>query len=398
MTAVPTVTVTLDAVNVNTVTIADLSITYGRTSVLEQPDPSALSMVMLTDQVVKVPKVGQRITVVAKIGAVSYTRFTGTVTAVTANLYTTQVTATSGALGSLARLASPDQPLLWGLPGAGLNINELLSRSGALKGPYAPSITYSPGDTTIVPTTVLPAGSILSQCQALASYDSYGVFFETPDGNLRFTDGNDRAFIDSASADIYLNVALTGGGDSPITLDWQATQSLDGLVNQSVVNYGSPPASVSVTDATSVSSWGLFGSSTEYPVVSVNDAIRKASRTVANYSQPRTVTNPVTVELGAMTTGVQASLLSALVGTSVSWLPGAASSGIPGLPDNCFIEGWTERITGQGSNLGRHSMAFTLSDVKLTRTMQKWSQVTGSLRWNAVGATVSWYALAGQNL
>jgi hypothetical protein len=394
MTAAPTVTVEVDSVTVDSVTIANISINYGRTSVLEQPSPSSLSMTMLTDQVVKVPQVGMSVVVTATVGVTDYVRFRGRITTVAAGLNTTQVTATSDCLGRLARLAAPDYKVDGSIPGAGANIAELLELLQAKINIF----TYSTGDTTILPSQVITAGSALTQCQTLASYDTAGVLYETPNGDLVFTDGSDRPFPNGTSADVYLNVAISGGGDSAILLDWQAVQSLDGLVNSAVVNYGNPPASITITDATSVGQWGLYGLTIDYPVVSANDAGRKASRTVANFSQPRTIVNPIIVELTSLTTGAQGNLLAAEVGTSIGWLPGPSASGIPGLPEACFIEGWSERITGQGDYNGRHQIALTVSDVALTRTMQTWGAVPGTRTWAGVGGTVTWYQTAGTPL
>lgn len=394
MTAAPTVTVDLDGVSVDSVALANLTITYGRTSVSEQPPPSSLSMTMLTDQVVKVPQVGMAVVVTATVGVTDYVRFRGRLTTVTAGKYTTSVVATSDCLGRLARLAAPDYAVDGSILGAGDNIAQLLDLVNAKINVF----TYSPGDTTILPSYVIPAGSALSQCQALASYDTAGVLYETPGGDLVFTDGTDRAFPTGTSADFYLNVAISGGGDSAITVDWAAVQSLDELVNEAVVNFGNPPQAVMVADATSIGSYGTYGVSIDYPVANVNDAVRKASRLVANFSQPRTVVNPISVELTSLTTGAQGNLLAAEVGTSVGWLPGPSASGIPGLPEAVFIEGWTERIVGQGDYNGRHTLDLYLSDVALTRTMQTWAQVPGTRTWAGVGATITWYQTAGTAL
>lgn len=395
MTAVPTVTVEIDGTTVDAVTLADITITHGRGNTSEQPAPASCSLTLLTGNGTLVPEVGMSVAVTATVSAVDYPRFVGRVTSVTAGYRTTTVTATSDALGRLARLSAPDYRFDASLTGVGENLNALLTATGALKGVYAITFTYSAGDTTVLPEYVVPAGSVLAQCQALAGFDVSGVFYETPAGGLVFEDSTDRPFPLGTSADIYFNVAVSGGGDSPVLEDWQAVQSLDTVTNSATVTYGRPSAAVTVTDETSVSAYGLYAQTVEFPVVSANDAIRKANRLVANGADPRTVTNPVTVELGELSTGGQAALLSAVVGTSVGWLPGASAAGIPGLPEACFIEGWVERIKGQGGYVGRHTMALTLSDVALTRTMQTWAAVPPTRTWAGVGATTTWYQVAG---
>lgn len=393
--SIPTTSVELDATVVDAVTIADITVTHGRTNTNEQPAPASASVTLLTANGTVVPEVGMTLVITSTVSGTDYVRFRGRVTSVTAQWNLTTVTATSDALGRLARLAAPDYAFNSNLTGVGENILQVLTASGALKGVYALSYTYSQGDTTVLPGLVIPSGNVLAQCQALAGFDVSGVFYETPAGDLVFEDSTDRPFPNGTSADIYLYTAISGGGASPILKDWQAAQSLDTLTNSAVVTYGNPAASVTVTDDTSVSAYGLYGTSVDFPVVSASDAIRKASRIVANASIPRTTANPITVELGDTSTGIQAALLSAVVGTSVGWLPGPTASGIPGLPEACFIEGWTERIRGQGTYEGRHSMALTLSDVALTRTMQTWADVPGTRTWAGVGATITWYATAG---
>lgn len=392
---IPVTSVELDATVVDAVTIADITISHGRTNTNEQPSPASATVTLLTANGTVVPEVGMTLVITSTVAATDYVRFRGRVTSVNAQWATTTVTATSDALGRLARLAAPDYTFNSNLTGVGENILQVLTASGALKGVYALTYTYSQGDTTVLPELVIPSGNVLSQCQALANFDVSGVFYETPDGNLVFEDSTDRPFPNGTSADIYFYTAISGGGPSPILKDWQAVQSLDTLTNSAVVTYGSPTASVTVTDDTSVSTYGLYGTAIEFPVVSASDAIRKASRVVANASIPRTTANPITVELNELASGVQASLLAATVGTSVGWLPSPTSSGIPGLPEACFIEGWTERIQGQGAYEGRHTMALTLSDVALTRTMQTWADVPSTRTWAGVGGTITWYSTAG---
>lgn len=394
---VPVTSVTIDGTNVGGHVIADLTISYGRTRITEQPSPAALSITMRPGGLSpKTPAVGMEVIVTSTVSATGYTRFKGRVTTVSHGKYSLQVTATSSALGRLARRAGPDYSCSEQLYGAGQNINALLTAAGALTGVGAPTFTYSNGDTTLIPSYVIPAGSLLSQCQALASYDTSGVFYESPSGNLVFEGGDDRP--NPASADIYLNVALGGGGDSPITIDWQAVTSIDDLVNDVTVNYGAPPAALRLTDETSVADWGSFATSLDLPVIDADDAGRRASRIVANQSQPRTVVNPINVELGSLSTGLQASMLGATVGTSLGWLPGPSASGIPGLPEFVFIEGWTERITGVGPENGRHSMSLYVSDVALTRTMQTWAAVPALRTWATVAALLTWYGAAATNI
>lgn len=391
---VPVTSVTLDGTNVNPYVIADLTITYGRTKIDEQPSPSSLSMTMRPGGLApKYPAVGMTVVVTSVVGVNTYTRFTGRVTTVAAGKYSLQVTATSAALGRLARTAGPDYSCSELLLGSGSNINALLTAAGVLTGAGALTLTYSPGDTTLIPSYQVPAGSLLSQCQALATYDTSGVFYETPAGGLVFESGDDRT--NPAGADIFLNVRISGGGDSAITIDWNAVTSIDDLVNDVTVNYGSPPTSLRIADATSIASWGSFATSIDFPVTDPNDAGRKASRIVANQSQPRTVVNPINVELSSLSSVLQASMLTATIGTSVGWLPSAGVSGIPGLPETVFIEGWTERIVGVGPENGRHTMSLTVSDVALTRTMQTWAAVPALRTWAAVGGTVTWYETAG---
>jgi hypothetical protein len=397
--SVPVTSVTLDGTSVNPYVIADLTISYGRTGVTEQPSPSSLSMTMRPGAIApKTPAVGMTVVVTSTVGMTGYTRFTGRITTVAAGKYSLQVTATSSALGRLARTAGPDYSCAETLLGAGANINALLTAAGVLTGTGALTLVYSAGDTTLIPSYQVPAGSLLAQCQALASYDTSGVFFESPAGTLVFESGTDRTFPNGSSADFYLNVAVSGGGASPITIDWNAVTSVDDLVNDVTVNYGSPPTSLRIADETSIASWGSFAQSIDFPVTDPNDAGRKASRLVANASQPRTVVNPINVELGSLSSGVQASMLTATVGTSVGWLPGPSASGITGLPEAVYIEGWTERIVGVGPENGRHTMSLTVSDVALTRTMQTWAEVPALRTWAAVGGTVTWYQVAGTPL
>lgn len=396
---IPVTSVDLDGVTIDSVTIADLTINYGRSSVMEQPQPSTLSLTLLTDQAVKTPTVGMPVTVeAATVSNGTFTRFTGWVTAVSAGKDTTTVTATSYALGRLARLNGADYVFDDGITGAGANIDQLLGMAGVYKGTYNQVFSYDAGTTTVIPGFVVPAGNVLAQCQQIANTDVLGVFYETPAGVLKFSDSTARAFPDGATAAIYFATAFSAMVPSPVIDDWRAESSLDTLINSAQITYGAPSRTLSVTDTDSVGTWGLYATAEDFPVIDVDDASRRASRLVAGWSMPRTTTNPISIELAEMSDYQQSLVLGAEVGTSVGWLPSAAASGIPGLPEACFIEGWTERIVGQGPNFGRHTIGLVLSDVALTRTMQTWAAVTAALKWSAVGATVSWIDLAGSNI
>lgn len=398
LTSAVTTSVKLNGTTVSADVIAAISIEHGRRTVLEQPAPAACTFDMLTDGTTVTPDLGQAVVVTSTKGATSWPRFTGTVVAVEVGQYTTAVTCTSAALGRLARISAPDFRFIYGGTGVGQNLYNLLYATGVLKGATALTFTYDPGETTVVPDYVVPAGNALQQCQAIAGYDTQGLFYETRSGNLVFDDANARAFPTGTGADLYFAVSVSAFQDVGISDRWRAIKNLDGLINQATVTYGSPSASVTIADETSQASWGLYAYSEDMPVVDIDDATRRANRLVNNFSQPTVASNPITVDLGALDDAQAIGMLGAEVGTSISWLPGASASGIPGLPDNCYLEGWSERITGQGTNKGSHRFDLWLSDVTLTRTMQHWQDVTAGLKWSGVGATIQWLDLTGQNL
>lgn len=388
----------LDSAVADADTVAAVTITYGRQSTLEQPQPATCTVTMLADAATQ-PELGMPLTITSSQGATDWQRFTGNVVGIERNRYTIAVTCTSAALGRLARLNGPDYTFTNQLVGAGANLDALLYASGATKGVNALAFTYDAGTTTIVPSHVVPAGNVLAQCQAIAGYDVSGWFWEQQDGTLRFSDSTARPFTNTSGADVFLAVSAAAFLPVGIADSWRAVQNLDGLVNQASITYGRPSATVVMAEDDSITTWGLFAYSEDLPVVDADDAVRRASRLIANGNQPRVQTNPITVALEALNDSQAAGILNADMLTSFGWLPSASASGIPGLPEYCFLEGYTERITGHGAgSLGSHRLDLWLSDVALTRSMQQWDQVTPTLTWATVTAGTQWFELAGENI
>lgn len=380
----PTCTVELAGAYVEDDTLEGVSVTYGRQRVLDTVSPTSCTIEVLTGYTAT-PQLGDSVSVKSNVSGTDYARFQGFVTSVSIGRYTTSVTCSSLGLGRMATIPAADYLVSAGT-GAGPNINQALLDAGFIgEGIFTTGFTYDTGDTTIIPGYVVPAGNLLAQAQQLAAYDTLGVLWEDQSGSVYFSDANSRTltsgtFIPTSSPGIY--------GPCPILDQWTTSASLDGLINAASVTYGRPSRTITIVDGGSVDTWGPFRWDEELPVLDDDDAARRASRLVAGFSQPTFQTQPLVLELGLASTTLQAQLLQLEVGSYVSWLPGTPAA-IPGIPSDCFLEGYTERISQN-----THRLDLYLSDARLTQALQTWSAVTPTLTWAAAPAGLTWYNAA----
>lgn len=386
----PTTDVYVDAEKVDAALIERLTIRYGRTRPTEFVQPSSCVFTLLADHPVANLFLGLDVSVETTSGATTYERFTGKVVALRTGKYTIDVECTSSGLGRLARWPVADYLFDTIRLGCGDEIAQLFAVNGITGAGSPLAFEYDPGEVRILDGYRVPGGTALDVAQVIAGYDAAGILWERTDGTVVYSDSSARDYPTASEGTLYLQTDASYG--PPCILDdWIAEQSLSDLVNDVVITYGRTGRTVALRDDTSIAEWGKFSYYDELPTDDVSYAQLRASRLVANYRDPALTVSPLSVELSIPSAPV-ASLLSACVNTIVEWLPGPPP--IPEMPDACYLEGYTETITQTS-----HRLDLYLSDVRLTRTPQTWTELSPTLAWNAVSpATRSWYELLANPL
>lgn len=388
--AIPATDVYVDGVKMDGAVIESVVIRYGRTRPTEVVQPASCTFSLLADHPVANLFLGLDVSVTSKVGATTYDRFTGKIVALRTRKYTLDVECTSSGLGRLARWPVADYVFDQTRLGCGDEIAQLFAVNGITAGPSAVVFEYDPGEVKVLDGYRIPGGTALDVAQTIAGYDAAGILWERTNGTVVYSDSSARDYPTPSEGTVSLQTDASFG--PPCILDdWLAEQTLSDLVNDVIVTYGRTGRTVALRDETSIGTWGKFSYYDELPTDDVAFAQLRASRLVANYRDPTITVSPLSVELSIPNAPVT-SLLSACVSTIFDWLPGPPP--IPEMPDACYLEGYTETITSWS-----HRMDLYLSDVRLTRTPQTWTELSPTLAWNAVSpATRSWYELLSNPL
>lgn len=370
------VTVEIDGVTVDADVVDNIQITYGRRRIDETCLPSQCTLTMLTDMTSFDWTVGLEVEVIATIGATPYTRFLGRIAQVRVGRYTTELIATSAGLGAVANQPRAELTVATGATFlVGTYIGLLYDNS-----PSPPN--FDDGTTIPTPGTVIGPGKTLDLMNTVAGWDTRGLVWEEQDGTVHFEDGNSRAAVTPAAATILASHVLD---------DWTAEQTVDSIVNTATVTYST--GNVHVEDSGSIATYGTFGRSIDVPIDDLNDAYTIASRQLVGATVPTFATSPVVCFLKTMSDAEVEDLLACTV-SSVLDLSAVAAE-VPGVPSDCFLEGYDETIRNRADDW---QMALYVSDVQLTRKPQSWDEVTASLAWSGVSGTLTWLQALGTTL
>lgn len=204
-----------------------------------------------------------------------------------------------------------------------------------------------------------------------------GYIYETTDGEVGFANESRRT----------IDVAASGYMTIPENyILWRSVSSTKGLqdiLNSITLTYGSGTKTSS--DSASIASYGLLGASVQTELHHAAEAQELADKYVALRRVPRLNMSSFTIQLDSpnvssadLDTFLQMTMGKAI---TISGLP------IPLVPTNYygFVEGWTLAVS-------RNQAAISLITSESSYSIQptRWQDVSASLAWNAVGATVQW--------
>ncbi len=409
----PTYEVLIDGIEITDVTVANLTITAGRTDINQQPVAGYCQLQLLNfsnsayDFTVGT---GITIKVTNSTGSVYVPIFGGYISDFTIGVnqtgalgYTTaaQITAL-GALSKLPKIVdsgivSQDQDgdQIYALLSNFL-VNNWLEVPAALTwANYDPTTTWAnaenlglgevdrPGDYLMIARS---AGEIdlYSLCSQIAT-SALGYLYEDANGNIGYASATHRQDYLANNGYVTLDANHANGQGLAVT-----TRAGD-IRNKYVITYGNNGNSTyTAEDAASQLSYGIYAEGFLSNIKDTADAEDVANRVIALRSNPYPKFQGITFELGnpEIDDADRDALINVFMGQPV-W--------VQNLPINInngdfqgFIEGWTFRASY--NNL---TITFNASPVNFSQIAVKWSQVNAAETWNTLNTSLTWLTAIG---
>lgn len=403
----PTYKILVDSQEVTDVTIANLTITSGRTDIYAQSVAGycQLQLINLNNSSYNF-NVGSSITVeVTNSSAVYVPIFGGTISDFTIAVnragtigYTTSANIT--ALGALSKLPKIIDTGILSADQDGDQIYTLLS--GYLLGQWneVPATqtwaTYNatetwtnavnlglgeidrPGDYEMIARSSSDT-DLYSLCSEIAN-SAFGYLYEDANGNIGYADSTHRQDYLAANGYTTLDANHANG------IGLASTTRAGDLRNYFHINYGNSGSGQYTSQNTqSQSLYGIYAESFNSRIKNAGDAQSLADRYIALRAFPYAKFQAITYVLGnpEIDNSDRDALLNIFMGQPV-WiqnLPGNINDG----SFQGYIEGWTFR-----ASLNNLSVTFNASPINFSQVTVKWEQVSASETWNTLSPTLTW--------
>ena len=408
----PSYKVLVDGTEVTDVTIANLTVTSGRTDINVQPIAGYCQL-----QLINFNNSSYNFTVGTSI-TVEVTNSVGTYVPIFGGLisdftiavnragdlgYTT--TATITALGALSKLPKFIDNGILSQDYDGDQIYSLLS--GYLLGQwnevpaaetwanYNPTETWAnavniglgeidqPGDYLLISRSSSKT-DLYSLCTDIAN-SAFGVLYEDANGNIGYADQTHRQDYLAANGYTTLDANHANG------VGLAATTRAGDLRNYFNIIYdNNGNQSYVAQDTTSQSLYGTYAESVTSRIKNTSDAENLADRYIELRAYPYPKFQAITFTLGnpEIDDSDRDALINIFLGQPV-WiqnLPGNISGG----SFQGYIEGWTFR-----ASLNNLSVTFNASPVNFSQPAVKWEQVNAAETWNTINTSLTWLNAIG---
>jgi hypothetical protein len=408
----PSYKVLVDGLEVTDVTIANLTVTSGRTDINVQPlagycqlqlmnlDNSSYNFTVGTGLAVEVTNSsGTYIPIFG--GYIS--DFTIAVNRAGDRGYTTVATIT--ALGALSKLPKIIDNGILSQDFDGDQIYTLLS--GYLLGQwnevpaaqtwatYNPTETWAnavniglgnidqPGDYELIARSSSPT-DLYTLCTDIAN-SAFGVLYEDANGNIGYADQTHRQDYLAANGYTTLDANHANG------VGLAATTRAGDLRNYFNIIYdNNGNQSYVAQDTESQSLYGVYGESYTSRIKSTSDAEALADRYIELRANPYPKFQSITFTLGnpEIDDSDRDALINIFLGQPV-WIqnlpPNITNGSFQG-----YIEGWTFR-----ASLNNLSLTFNASPVNFSQVAVKWEQVNAAETWNTINTSLTWLDAIG---
>jgi hypothetical protein len=408
----PTYKVLINSVEITNVTIANLTITSGRTDIYEQPIAGYCQLQLINfDNSSYDFTVGTSITVEVTDSSAAYVPiFGGRISDFTISVnqagslgYTTACTIT--ALGALSKLPKIIDNAVLSTDQDGDQIYTLLS--GYLYGTwndvpaaetwaaYNPTETWAqalniglgeidrPGDYELIARSSSPI-DLYTICADIAN-SAFGYLYEDANGNIGYADSTHRQDYLAANGYTTLDANHANG------LGLAATTRAGDLRNFYELTYGaSGNQKYTAQDTDSQRTYGVYGELFTSRIRRTADAQALADRYIDLRANPYPKFQAITFVLGnpEIDDADRDALLNIFMGQPV-WiqnLPGNITDG----SFQGYIEGWTFR-----ASLNNLSVTFNATPINFSQVTVKWEQVNAAERWNTLSPTLTWINAIG---
>jgi hypothetical protein len=408
----PSYKVLVDGDEVTDVTIANLTVTSGRTDINVQPVAGycQLQLMNLNNSSYNFT-VGTSLAVeVTNSSGVYVPIFGGYVSDFTIAVnragslgYTT--TATITALGALSKLPKIIDNGILSQDFDGDQIYTLLS--GYLLGQwnevpaaqtwasYNPTETWAnavniglgqidqPGDYELIARSSSPT-DLYSLCTEIAN-SAFGVLYEDANGNIGYADQTHRQDYLAANGYTTLDANHANG------LGLAATTRAGDLRNYFNIIYdNNGNQSYTAQDATSQSLYGTYAQSYTSRIKHTSDAESLADRYIQLRAYPYPKFQSITFTLGnpEIDDADRDALINIFLGQPV-WIQNLPPN-ITGGSFQGYVEGWTFSAT-----LNNLSLTFNASPINFSQVAVKWEQVNAAETWNTINTSLTWLNAIG---
>lgn len=400
--------VTIQSVVYTNFTLANLTITSGRTNIYEQAQAGYVNLELINlDQSTVSLNINDSVTIELQDSTATFVPiFGGTITDFTiaiANSGTVAVNQTVSiiALGALSRLpkALTDGALASAYDGD--QIYEVLKGLLASTwGTVPPALTWATYDPTVTWATAEQASigevdrpgnydlaargasrtDVYSLVSGLAT-SGLGYIYENAQGQICYADSTHRTTYLSTYGYTYLDAtqALSNG---------MAIQTRSGDIRNSIVLKYGVTSSLETTpfdDATSILNYGLLAQIISTTLKNHSDADAQAAFYLTLRAYPQAMFDQISFELTSpeLASDDRDSLINIFMGLPLS---------ISGLPLNMnsgeylgFVEGWTFKAAYNSV-----SVTAILSPLAFSLQAMRWNDVSLLERWNTISGTLDW--------
>ncbi len=408
----PTYKIQVDGYEVTDVTVANLTVTSGRTDINQQPVAGYCQLQLINfDNSSYDFTVGTSLSVQVTDSSDAFVPiFGGYISDFTIAVnragdlgYTT--TATITALGALSKLPKIIDNGILSQDFDGDQIYTLLS--GYLLGQwnevpaaqtwatYDPTETWAnavniglgdidqPGDYEMISRSSSKT-DLYSLCADIAN-SAFGVLYEDANGNIGYADQTHRQDYLAANGYTTLDANHANG------VGLAATTRAGDLRNYFNIIYdNNGNQSYTAQDTTSQSLYGVYAESFTSRIKNTSDAESLADRYIELRAYPYPKFQSITFALGnpEIDDADRDALINIFLGQPV-WIqnlpPNITNGSFQG-----YIEGWTFR-----ASLNNLSLTFNASPISFSQVAVKWEQVNAAETWNTINTSLTWLDAIG---
>lgn len=377
MTWIPDASVTVNGVNYDSKTLNGVQVSFGRTTIWEQPRAgyAVVSILNTTNSDFGFQPNQSLVITIDNSSGTPITIFTGKVTDIRNNIDAAGTVnkvaiQTLTAISPLANMSRKNITGTYGKEYDDVRMTNILTNAG---------VTIDSVDTPGVYEFQSVAGSTTDAYTIAAKYAQmgFGYIYDTPTGKVGYANESHR--FNDATANGYFNISKS----YLLSRDISSSKNLNNLLNDVLLSYRA--GTVTSSDTTSQASYGVQAGSITTELHNLTEAQYQADRYITLRATPRTNLGQFTIPLDApnVTDADRNALISIYHGKpiQVQNLPTA----IKNQTYRGFVEGWTFIIYQNSCQLTISSTDATLSIVPT-----RWQDVAATLKWSDVGATIQW--------